>query len=440
MYWGTSPAFAGELTFANRRASLLQIMNEEIRLHHPYSPSSLQNREACPKYQNRNSTSEAAIFGTIQHTVAETREDDARLSDRQAEAVSECIAFVEERAFRYPGGQTLQEVYLPIDEDVCVVTEKSVEQFDIYTEDGQTSPGFRARIVNRVFEGTTAGYLDFAVISADETEAEIIDFKYGKNAVTDAEDNLQGIGYMLGLKRKFPKLAKCRVIFLMPHIDELSEHLFDLSSPAELYLRIRTVVGRSVEAAKNPEDFSSARPNVGTCVFCALVGRCPKVAELALKTSQKYRPLQIPDNVNPTTLNDPKDVDAGIRLADVLKVWAEAFRRQATEKTIENSDFVPSGYILVTTQKRKLLDARRFADMAKTFLPDGVREEVEKLFDIPIGPVEDLISAAAPRGSKEKTVEEFGQRVKDAGIIELGNPFAFLRQSKKSEKGKVAPN
>lgn len=404
------------------------------RIHHPYSPSSLQNREACPKYQNRNSTNAAAIAGTIQHAAAETREDDARLSDRQAEAVAQCVAFVEERAFNYPGGKTLQEVYLPIDEDICAVSSRTVERFDIVTEDGQISPGFRGRTENLVFEGTTAGYLDFTVISADETEAEIIDFKYGKNAVTEAKDNLQGIAYMLGLKKMFPGLLKCRVIFLMPHIDEQSEHLFDLSDTSELYLRIRTVVGRSVEAAKNPNDFSTARPNVGTCVFCGLVGKCPKVAELALKVGQKYKPLTVPENVNPTTLSDPKDVDMGIRLADVVKVWAEAFRRQATEKTIENLDFVPEGYTLVTMQKRKLLDARKFADMAKTFLPPEVREEVEKLFDIPLGPVEDLISAAAPRGQKERTVEEFGQRITDAGIVELGNPFAFLRQSKKSDK------
>jgi hypothetical protein len=419
-------------------------MNNEVpnteRVHHPYSPSSLQSREACPKFQNRNSTNEAAVFGTIQHDAVERGQDDSRLSDDRASAVADCMIFCDERASHYPGGTILKEAYLPIDEEVIVITVKSIERFDIVTEDGQVCPGFRqGETKHHVFEGTTAGFLDFAVISADETEADIVDYKFGRNAVTSAEDNLQGIAYMLGLKKRFPKLRKCRVSFIQPHIDEMSEHTFGLSDTSEFYLRIRVVVGRSIAAAANPHDFSSARPNVGTCLFCALVGKCTKVGDLMLKLGQKYKPLAIPANVNPTTLSDPKDVDMGIRLADVVKVWAEAFRRQATEKTIENMDFVPEGYTLVTMQKRKILHSRNFAKIAKDFLPEPMWKEVDNLFDIPITPVEDLISASAPRGSKEACVEAFGAKLIEAGVVELGNPFAFLRQSKKSDKGKVAP-
>lgn len=410
-------------------------MSEE-RVHHPFSPSSLQNRQACPKYKNRNSTNAAAIAGTMQHDMAERREDDLRLSDRQAEAVAQCVMFVDERAANYPGGTVIQEVYLPIDDDVIVVDEARVEQFDIVGEDGQISPGFRGAGKRHVFDGTTAGYLDHAIISADETEAEIIDYKYGKNAVTDAEDNLQGIAYMLGLKKLYPNLVKCRVTFLMPALDELSEHTFDLRDTSSLYLRIRTVVGRAVEAAKDPQDFSTANPNIGTCVFCNLVGRCPKVAELVINLTKKYRPLSVPENCNPTTINDPRDVDMGIRLADVVKAWAEAYRRQATEKTIENLDFVPEGYVLISTQKRKILEPKKVGDIAKTFLPPEMHDRIEALYDIPLGGCEDLIKEASPRGSKEATVDLFGAMILEAGAVELGNPFPSLRQSKKSEAGK----
>lgn len=411
-----------------------KIPNED-RIHHPFSPSSLPSRAACPKYENRNSTNEAAIMGSIQHNMVETQTDDHRVSDKHAAAVAQCIIFAEERLALYPGGRTLREVYLPIDDDVIVIDVHTIERFDIVTDDGQISPGFRGKRTRQVFDGTTAGFLDEAIISADETEAEIIDWKFGKNAVTDAKDNLQGIAYMLGLKRIIPTLRKCRVIFMQPHIDELSEHLFDLSpeSHDNLYLRVKTVVARSVEAHRRPDDFSTARPNVGTCLFCNLVGRCPKVAELVIELGQKYRPLSVPLNVNPSTISDPKDVDAGIRLSDVVKTWAEAFRRQATEKTIENFDFVPEGYTLVTTTKRSIVDSRAVGNIAKTFIPTERHGEVEKLYSIALGPLEEMISEGAARGQKEKTVEEFGARLLDAKAVELGNPFAFLRQAKKSE-------
>jgi len=404
------------------------------RIHHPTSPSSLQNREACPKYKNRNSTNAAALIGTIQHEATERGEDDARLSDRQVEAVVQCRQFVDERAALYPGCTRVQEIYLPIDDDVIVVDTTIVTPFDIVGEDGQISPGFRGVQKREVFDGTTAGFLDYAIISSDLTEAEIIDYKFGKNAVTEAKDNLQGIAYMLGLKKLYPTLVRCRVTFIQPHIDEISEHTFDLRNTDELYLRIRTVVGRAVEAAKNPNDFSTARPNVGTCVFCAHVGRCPAVQNLVLKLGQKYKPLEIPDTVNPSSMFDPKDVDSGLRLADVAKAWAEAFRRQATEKTLENMDFVPEGYMLVMTTKRNLLDPRKFADMAKEFIAPEKHAAVEALFDITMGPVEDLIKETAPRGQKDKTVELFGAKLLEAGVIEMGTPFAFLRQASKKEK------
>ena len=417
-------------------------MNAEIpnesRVHHPFSPSSLQSREACAKFQNRNSTNAAAVMGSIQHNMVESRSDDERVSDKHAEAVAQCILFAEERAALYPGCSIVQEVYLPIDDEVIVVDVDSIEKFDIHTDDGQISPGFRGKRVRHVFDGTTAGYLDYAILSADQTEAEIIDWKFGQNAVTEAKSNAQGIAYMLGLKKIYPTLLKCRVIFMQPHIDEMSEHQFDLRNTDALYLRLRTIVGRAVEASKNKKDYSMANPNIGTCVFCALVGECPAVANLIIQLGKKYKPLSVPENVNPTTINDPKDVDMGIRLADIVKTWADAFRRQATEKTIENQDFVPEGYVLVSSTKRKVLQPRLIGDIAKTFLPPEMHKDIDALYDIPLGGCEELIEMAAPRGQKEKTSDLFGAQILEAGAVEMGLPFASLRQSKKSDKGKIA--
>lgn len=417
-------------------------MNTEIpneaRVHHPFSPSSLQNREACPKYQNRNSTNAAAVAGSIQHNMVEGRTDDARASDKHADAVAQCILFAEEQAANFPGGIHIQEVYLPVDDNVIVVDVARIEQFDIHTDDGQVSPGFRGAPRREVFDGTTAGFLDYAILSADKTDGVIIDWKFGMNAVTEASTNLQGIAYMLGLKRMFPTLMRCKVIFMQPHIDELSEHTFNLSNIDELYLRIRTVVGRAVDASLRPNDFSMANPNIGTCLFCNLVGKCPAVANLVIQLGKKYKPLSVPENVNPTTISDPKDVDMGIRLADIVKTWAEAFRRQATEKTIENSDFVPEGYVLVSSTKRKVLNPRMIGDIAKTFLPPEMHKDIEALYDIPLGGCEELIEMAAPRGQKEKTSDLFGAKILEAGAVEMGLPFASLRQSKKSDKGKIA--
>lgn len=417
-------------------------------------------REACPKYTPNHSENEAALLGTLQHAVVESGEDNEELSDARAYAAAECLTFCQERAKAFPGCTVIQEVYLPIDDEVLVVDVRWIERFDIVTEDGQVCPGFRGRQMYKVVEHTTAGYLDYGIISADETEAEIIDFKFGKNPVTCAEKNVQGISYMLGLKRRYPNLKKCRVRFLMPHIDWQTDHQFDLSSIDEMYLRVKTIVQRAVYAANRPTDFSMARPNVGTCLFCKLVGECPKVAELVIDIGKKFAPLALPKDISTTALTDPVQVALGMKLAQLVGVWAEAYRARASAKAIA-SDFIPEGYILVQSQKEKIVDARKVASMAKAKLQElltayltkqlgreptqeeyakasiELAEKVEKTYDITFGPLEKLIESLAPRGQKSAASDAFRESLVAAGAVEKGNPFAFLRQSSETDKTKT---
>lgn len=383
----------------------------EERIHHPYSPSKLQLIEACPKYASSFTDSEAAATGTKQHNVAETGEDDATLPDEKILAVIECQKFVEERIALYPGCTVFREDYLPIDglEVPCPKTGKP-------------------------FKGTTAGYLDVGIVSADWKTAEIADFKFGQNAVEKASNNLQGFGYLLGLFKRFPSLEKITVWFVMPHRDEVTGAEFKRDQFDGMYLRIVTVVRRAIEANKNPEDFSMAVAN-GGCIFCDLIGKCPKVAETVLRVGKKYRPLDFPESISTNVFKDPAQIEKGLKLAQLLKVWAEAYRSGATAKTIDDKNFIPEGFDLVQMTKRSVKDARALGEFAKSFLntPELVAQ-VERLYDIPIGKLEKLVSLAAPRGSKETTVEKFGEEALKAGHIVSGQPFAFLRQSKKSSE------
>lgn len=411
-----------------------QVANE--RPHHPFSPSSLQSREACPCYENSHTESEASFYGTLQHAAVDSLTDDPRLSDARATAVADCIRFSEARAALYPGGRVIREEYLPVDDCAYLLEVHSVEEFQIVTEDGQVCPGFRGRRDYRIVESTTAGYLDFAVISADETEAEIWDYKFGRNIVTHARDNVQGIAYMLGLKKKFPKLQRVRVGFIQPHADDQSEHLFDLTTEAEsLYLRIKCIVNRALEVRKNGGmDFSRAVVNVGSCAFCANIGRCPAVADKALKVVKKYAPAEVPDDVTPSLLNDPTQVGYGIKLAQIVKTWAEAYRTQATAKTIENPDFIPEGYKLIPCDGKTVVkDVAGVEAVAREFIPPEQHHLIEKLRDIPLGKLDDLIKTLSARGTKEARVQEFRDKMFEAGVTQRGSPYAILRQAQVKE-------
>lgn len=378
------------------------------RIHHPYSPSKLQSLESCPKYSSSFNTSEAAEMGTLQHAAAETGEDDPLMPDEKALGVVTAMEFLEARKRLHPGHTFISEAYMPIDNDT-VLSPEGVP-----------------------FIGTTAGYGDAAIISADQLKAEVVDFKFGRVAVEKSENNLQGAAYALGLLHIYPNLQEIAVWFVMPHRDDVSGCVFDRAALDTLRLRIRVVVGRAVEANKIPSDFSTATPNQGACMFCAHIGRCPKVAQIALNVGKKYAPLDIPDSISTVVFTDPKEVSNGLKLAGIIKTWAEAYRTQATAKSIE-ADFIPAGYKLVATTKRKIVNAKQFGELAKTYLPPEDHAKIEELYDIPLGKVEKLISIVSPRGTKEAKVEEFGNAALAAGAIEMGKPFAFLRQDNAKE-------
>lgn len=412
--------------------------NSQERKHHPFSPSTLQAREGCPKYTPRSGeTNQQAETGTRQHNAVETQLDDPKLADYRAAAVAECIAFAEKRFSLYPGGQFLREAYLPIDEEwVCIEEESGRVTASSLLAKSRWQEDKRGKA--RVERGTTAGYSDVSLISACLTRGEIIDWKFGNNAVEDAETNLQGIAYALGLLKAYPKMKEITVWFIMPHQDFVTTHTFTIDDFGNMMLRVRTVVARAHEAHLEPEDFSMATPNMSSCLFCGLIGKCPKVAEIALKVGKKYRPLEIPETVTPTLVKDAKDVGIGLKLAGILATWAEAFRRQATAKTVENEKFIPDGYVLVEQQKRIVAKAKNLGEIAKRFLPPEQHKLVDELYDVPIGKLEELISTFADRGSKDATKKEFGEVALNEGALELGNAFSFLRQERKQDKSKTA--
>lgn len=407
------------------------------RIHHPYSPSTLQAREACPKYQPTHNENEASVMGTMQHTAVESDMDDDRIPDYRALAVVQCKEFAAQRIAAYPGCTVLREVYLPVDDEwIAMEDGKPI---------GTSMSGPRYAGLNRTvrpkadfFHGTTAGYLDIGIISADETQAEIIDWKFGRWVVSSAEDNLQGISYMLGLKKKFPKLKTCIVRFIQPHIDYESSHTFDISNPDSFLLRVRAVVLRAVEAGKVDEDFSTARATVGTCLFCSLVGKCPKVAELVIQVGRKYAPMVVPDDINTVTLGDPTKVGQGLKLAQVVSTWAESYRKNATQKTLNSEEFLPDGYILVPGQRTVIKDARKVGEIAKRFLSPEHADKVEALYDITLTPLDKLISTVAARNTKEKTVEAFRDAIVAEGAAVMGAPYAFLRLATDKDSGKTA--
>jgi hypothetical protein len=251
----------------------------------------------------------------------------------------------------------------------------------------------------------------------------MFDWKFGQWPVEGAQNNLQGIAYVLGLFRAFPSLEKVTFFFKQPHLDLTSEATFTPSQIPWLYLRVKTVVARAREA-RSLKDFSTAKPGVPTCMFCANLGTCDKVCAFACKVGRKFHPLAIPEEVTPSLVNAPDQVALGLRLAAVLKVWCEAFRSQVTDRVIRGDAPLPEGQKIQVMSKRELVSMAKLKTVALKYLTQA---EFESTLECTFGAVEELISERAPRGAKKNTVEEYKQLLLAEGAVKMGDKFSFLR-------------
>jgi len=377
----------------------------EERRHHAYSPSSLEMLEACPSFINRQSAKlhERTIAGTKAHNVADSRIDDNTLSDEDAEAVADCLDLVEARrqfliasALHYgdlpEAVREYKENYWPID-DVPTDTEPC----------------------------TTAGYADTVLVY--KTWAEIIDYKFGRWAVTNAAINLQGIAYALGVFKAFPEVTEVCVWFKQPHLDLTTSATFMRTEIPELYLRVQTVVARAV-AARKSGDFSTATPKIPACNFCGNLGNCPKVAAVAINVGHKFHPIEIPDNITPTQLLNDRDTSLGMRLSQVVATWAEAFRRQVTNRVLERKADIPAGFRLESRSNREVIDGAKLKEIALRYLTEA---EYQTTLSTTFGGLEDLISEKAPRGSKKAALVDFKQALEDEKATVKGPAYSFLK-------------
>lgn len=400
----------------------------EERAHHRYSPSSLQSTEACPCYQNRDVANVKAIIGTLQHTSTETGEDNLKLSDDEAVAVAECMEFyerqkqilVEERnrvvaqldsgapSLAIASVLELKEVYLPVDE--C---------------------GF-PDVDGSIVQATTAGYVDRALVSWDRLRAVMVDWKFGAWAVEKAENNLQAIAYALGLFKMFPMLGSIEFYFFQPALNLLMRAVFTREQIPALYLRVQTVVARAREARGKiaKDDFSMANPMVPACNFCANLGRCPKVADFACKVGSKFYPLAIPSDITPTGLKSKENAEIGMRLSQVMGVWATAFRAQVTGRVLRREQEIPSGYRIESRRERSIVDKDKFRSVCLRYVTEA---ELSALADYTFGGVEELIQDKAPRGSKKAKVEEFQAALLDTGAVKKSEEYSFLKAVSKKD-------
>jgi hypothetical protein len=412
------------------------------RLHHPFSPSTLQTREASPCYHPRGGTSEAAEAGTRQHDATE-HEDHANplLSDDQSKAVAECVALLDAAVREMGVGATVEkEGYWPID-DVTFLHEGK-------TWVGTTAGYSDATLFSAVSEGPSNPSLGIEAVRTQHIH--VVDWKFGKFPVEPAETNLQGWAYVLGVVHRQAKrgiiVESARVTFHCPHLEETTTHLFHAEDFASMRARINEVVAKARTADRlwkktelapmgtgpqNVEKHGLIIPTTSSCLFCGRIAECPVIGRMAVMVSSKYKPLVVPPDITGDKLCTDEQASHGLAIGKALEEWAKSYRQKITSRAIEEDGFTPEGYSLIVTEPRKVVDKPALWD--RLVARFGFTRVLEDFVSLPLTPIESAIEDAEPMGEKSKASAAFATELAEAGITVKSTAVISLRMKPKKK-------
>jgi hypothetical protein len=222
--------------------------------HHQYSPSRLQQLKECPGSARMQDglpevKTPEADEGTMLHERIVTR-DLSGLTTEQESLVCKCLEFLESK--KEAGmKEIMQEVRLTI-------------------RDGEKPLTFGTADVVLLFE-------DHAVV---------IDWKFGRTPVTDANRNLQLAAYALGVMQRF-NIRSVEVIVFQPRIHSVTSYTF--TKPEAILHNI----SRVIEAAKNTDYLVL---HAGDCCrYCLAKSTCPAFrAQFSALDAAQQRDLSDP--------------------------------------------------------------------------------------------------------------------------------------------------
>jgi hypothetical protein len=283
------------------------VPDHTVRRHHKYGMSKLNYLAACAGFDSADKESEAADEGTRLHEIMDQ------------------IAVVVAADLPHYSGGTGQRRFLSTFRELVISGEVIADENDTYlleyccTEiDKWLDRGANFKLVNeiKVFvrnpDGTELnhGHLDLALFF-DAKRAVVFDYKFGWRKVPPAEDNLQGLGYALGLFDAYVTLDLVGSVFIQPKLAHVSEAIFKRQDLYDNYLRIKTVI----EAAESPD--KTLCPG-HYCDYCKHNGNCTALVKNGYRALAKYEPIPFPDTFDGLQITSPEQVALALYVVDRL--------------------------------------------------------------------------------------------------------------------------
>ena len=345
--------------------------------HHELGPSTLKYVEICPGYRSSNESNPFAEEGTLLHAAAETGKLDG-LTDEQVRCVRTVLQYVE-----------------GIEGDV-----------------DETHKELRVKIVYRPDGSSIFGTVDLILILG--THAYIIDYKFGRGEVDDADVNIQIQAYAKGVFDKFPQIETATAVLLLPRRDELLEAEYTRKDMIDVGMRLDLII------SKAEEETPDLRPNTEGCRYCKHRLTCTALSDKLLPIAKKYErsvddfQVALWHNYDPAQIDDPTVIGQMLNVASVLDRWAGAAKKQALKLAEEEGREIPGYDLRWRTPSSKIEDAQEaFETLAHLFTP----EEFMEACNVTLAQLSKALSKKLPRGEKKNARGTVELALEEAGLL-----------------------
>jgi hypothetical protein len=275
----------------------------------------------------------------------------------------------------------------------------------------------------KVFKETRLKILDqFGTadwILIDGYKAHLIDTKFGRRSVPDAEVNAQLQAYALGVFDKWPAVEEIQVHILLPRRDEVSTHVYSRKDYPTISLRISTIIARAKKA-----DPTAFNPTPSGCQYCGRKGQCGALAAVALKKSKEAAI----DKGQILDVSKPEQIAELLRIAPLLEDWIKKVREEALRLHLYEGVDIP-GFRCVDRATPRSITNPLGAWLA---LKDKMSFDdfMASVARISITELENNFSASADKGQKGKSKQLLENLLRDAGVLKEESTINYLKPIK----------
>jgi hypothetical protein len=255
------------------------------------------------------------------------------------------------------------------------------------------------------------GTVDRVIVTG--THVDVVDFKFGRGEIDDADINIQGQAYLLGVMDSYPELETATVHFLIPRRAETLTYDYTRADMETIRLRIKLIIEKA--------ESGDLRPNTEGCRYCRHRLTCTALSDKLLPLAKKYAPtvedfeVELYQNLSPAEVDDPLMLGKMLNVSQVVDKWAAAVRKRSMELAEKEGLEIPGYALAWRNPSVKIENANEAFDaLSGMFTPD----EFMDVCGITIPQLTKALASKLPHGEKKNARGQIELLLEQAGLME----------------------